>query len=195
MIGQYDWSRITGWAQAREGKIWTDTAGMMEGLVFSERLVRGMQEAKMKGFVAHPLVIDKIDSPVLRDTPMPKYYLVEVTGRVDFDRQLFDEHEGLLCPTCETWRPKPKGKYGFEDKMMLPLLNTWDGSDLVKFGKIAMNLYYCTPRFIELVKANGWIGFEFHTFFPGLPRVVKTDSPNWLAEFEAVAKEKYPQYF
>src|SRR5260370_4060705 len=103
-------------------------------LVMAARTVSDLQDERAKGFIAHSLQIRKIDSPKLRKPPPPHYFLIELTGRVDIDRQWYDEGEGSLCPVCNEWSPRPGGKYSWGGKMHIPLLETWDGSDLLQYG-------------------------------------------------------------
>lgn len=187
--GRKSFENVVAWAEGAGAKMWTDHIGGWE-LIFSERVIDAMFAAGVEGFVAHPLNIGKVDSDRLAKLERPNYFLIEVTGRVDIDRQLFDEGEGSLCPVCGSWRPKRDGKYYFGDRLEVPRLETWDGSDFVMQGNVATVEYCCTPRIVELVRKNGWSGFAFRSFTPRLGRV-NLKSENWLAEFEVAAADAF----
>jgi hypothetical protein len=180
-------------SEGKAPKEWTDHIGEFQ-LVFSERVVDSLKESGITGFVPHPLQITRVESLALASSSRPNYFVIEVTGRVDIDREHYDGGDGLLCEACGVWRPRPGGKVKYGDKMTVPVLESWDGSDFVKCRNIRHGGFYCAPSVVELARVGGWTGFEFRGFVPRLPAVNLTN-PDWLAEFEAAARGMYPDFF
>src|SRR4030095_16835893 len=172
---------------------WTDQIGEFQ-LVVSECVVSDLREAEMTGFVAHPLAITRVESPKLRALAIPKYYVIEVTGRADMNRKHFDGGDGLLCEKCGVWRPRPGGEVKFGDKITIPLLETWDGSDFIMYQNIRYGGVYCTPRVVELARIKRWTGIRFRTLAPRLPPV-NLEDPDWILKTEQATRDKYPELF
>jgi hypothetical protein len=184
-------TEVSGYAEGKGAKVWLDNIGGLCGMIWHQRVIDSLYDAGIKGYIAHPLVIDRIDSPVLTRQGCPNYYYIEVTGRIDVDRELYDENEGLYCPFCGDWNPRPGSKIRFGDKPHWPLLDKWDGSDLVMFGNIAQGGYYCTRRVVELFRKHGWTGFDVSSFMP------RTKGPDlgkdtWFEDYEKRLHELYP---
>src|SRR4030095_12564324 len=173
--------------------VWTDHAGELQ-LVFSHRVLEDVESIGESGFLAHPLPITKVENPRLAALDRPDYFLIEVIGSIDIDRTHYDGGDGLLCDGCRVWRPRPGGKVTYGDKMILPVPESWDGSDFVKCRNIRHGGYYCTARIVELARIKGWTGFEFTALLPVLP-AVDLEDPRWLEKIETAAHEKYPKFF
>jgi hypothetical protein len=180
-------------AEGRDAKIWPDILFAFE-LIVSSRVVADLNENRITGFASHKIRIDKIDSPRLQKLSPPDYYLIETTGWVDVDRQLFDEGEGCVCPVCHNWTPKPEGKYSFGSHMLNPLMETWSGTDFVHIRSPAVGGHPCTTRVIELARSKKWIGAHFESITPR-PFWVNLKSNNWFSEIETKARAEYPQFF
>jgi hypothetical protein len=145
------------------------------------------------GFVAHPIRIaaGDIESEVLRTLPIPQYYLLQAIGVVDIDRQLFDEYDGDLCEVCHNWTPRPGGKYRFGSKVHMPVLKTWDGSDLVAIRNKINGGIYCSRKVVDLAIKKEWTGFGIEAFTDGLPRIDLTN-PNWAEDLEVAVAKRFP---
>jgi hypothetical protein len=190
-IVRHSFSEAMGDAGGTGAKGWLDNIGGIDGPIWHERVVNGLQDAGINGFIPHPFQIDRIDSPFLRNQNRPNYYYIEVTGRINVDRELFDENEGLYCPTCGHWAPRPGSHISYGDKPHWPLLEKWDDSDIVMFGNIAQGGYYCTRRVVELIRKHGWTGFAVFSFMP------RTKGPDlsrdtWFEDYEKSLHEVYP---
>jgi hypothetical protein len=160
---------------------WTDHIGEFQ-LVFSRRVVSDLRQLGATEFESYPLPITRVASPKLLSAPRPEYCVIEVTGRVDIDRAEYDGGDGLLCESCGVWSPRHGDTVKYGDKITVPLLDSWDASDLVMFRNIRHGGYYCSPRIVELARVRGWTGFRFEAVAPGLPAVDLNDS-NWLDKF------------
>jgi len=152
-----------------------------------------MLDNGMTGFVAHPIRISAadIESEVLRKLPIPQYYLLETTGCVDIDRQLFDEFDGELCEVCHNWCPRPGGKYSYGTKVTVPLLSTWDGSDLVAIRNIKNAGIYCSRKVVDLAIEKKWTGFGIQAFTDGLPKIDLTKA-NWIDDLAVAVANRFP---
>lgn len=193
MVGRKNWEAATVEILNEDAEFYVDWVGGLETLI-SRVVYDDMKQAGISGFRAHPVPIDIVRSDKLREQVAPDYFALEVLGEVDIDRQLFDEYDGNLCDTCGRWSPKNGGKYGFGEKNTIPILETWDGSDLVKVNNIKSTYLYCSRRVIDLARERNWTGFSARIFGGAGSVVVNHKSPTWLEEFEAVVRAKYPEF-
>ena len=146
----------------------------------------------MTGFVPHPVIFHKIDSPKLQKQSQPQYFLIELTGHINVNRDLFDEKEGNECPVCHNWTPKEGGKYFYGARTLFPEMSTWDGSDFVHIHSPAIGGHFCTTRIIELARAKKWVGAHFESVTPR-PYFVNLKSDKWLDEIAEKVRAEYPQ--
>ena len=159
--------------------------------LFSEKVIRDLAAAGIRGFTAHPLVISRVECPrLLRVTP-PSYYILEVTGSVAIDRQLYDENEGLVCPGCHNLSPKLGGKYTWGDKVVIPKIETWDGSGFVRLSDFNTATLYCSIEVVNLAIAKKWTGFGVQAFTSRFPKPDICE-PNWFEKHQKEVKERFP---
>ena len=180
-------------AEGKKAKIWPDFL-LGFTLIISERVLEDLIANGITGYISHKVRMDRIDSPRLQKIPSPDYYLLEMTGHVEVDRQWFDEGEGFICPVCHIWTPKQGGKYGFGARMLVPLMETWDGSDFLHIRQPFVGRYLCTRRVVELARARRWFNASISPITPR-PFQVNLESDNWFAEIEEKARAEYPHFF
>jgi len=173
-------------------RVWPDVLNSY-GLIIGDRVLSDLNEIGARGFVAHKLGIGEVESTYLQEMPHPDYSLMELTGRVDVDRQWYDEGQGDLCPQCHGWTPGASGKSRW-DRMHLPVMETWDGTDLLTYGNVRTGYHLCTTRIIELARAKKWTGVAFRLMTPR-PYFVDLRLDDWLAKAEAWARAEYPRLF
>jgi hypothetical protein len=191
-VGRENWEQAKVDLISKDAEIYSDWIGGLETLI-NRKVWDDLKSAGIKGYEAHPVTILDIESPILKKKETPEYFILEPLGRVDLDRNIFDEFDGDLCEFCHKWTPRKGGKYRFGEKMTVPVLETWDGLDLVKTNNIKSGRSYCSQRIIDLAHERQWTGFSARGCTGHLQ--VNHMSLSWLAEFEANARVKYPQFF
>jgi hypothetical protein len=186
---------------AGNGRRWPDILSSINNLILHERVVEEVTEGQLTGFVAHPVVIDKIENEGLAKCPLPTYYLIEITGRVDVDLEELDDNGGSVCPICFRRSAAPGNKYRWAVKRTLPKLETWDSSDFVLTRNWATRMIYCTKSFVDLACQHQWTNFRFGTAnsIPGVGMWGKVNDGGvsyhdkcWFAKLAERVKLKYP---
>lgn len=181
------------------GDVWPDILSGMP--IFHERVVDAMAGANLTGYIAHPAEIVEIDNEAVAVLPVPKYYVIEITGRVDIDPNELDEHGGGICPLCFARNPKP-GPHRWQEKRLVPKLETWDGSDFVKIRNWYTLHSYCTKPFVDLAHKYQWTHFQFGSGLPGVGAMLEEEkSPEdrisyndsaWYEKIVARVMERHP---
>jgi len=186
-----DLSTVTVHAEGKGAKCWPNFLFGFK-LIVSGQVLEDLNANKITGYVPHKVVFHKIDSPKLQKISPPDYYLLELTGYVDIDRQFFDEGEGFICPVCHIWTPKSGGKYGYGSRTLVPLMESWDGSDFLHIRNPSIGYYLCTRQVVELARARNWFKPTIESITPR-PFQVNLESEHWFAEIEGKVREEYPQ--
>jgi hypothetical protein len=180
-------------AEGKGAKFWPNFLFGFK-LIISAKVLDDLRANGITGYVPHKVRFHKIDSPKLQKIEPPDYFLIEVTGRIDVERKWFDGGEGFVCPVCKDWQKKPGGKYGLGAKILMPILDSWDGSDFVEVRNVGYGSRYCTTRVLELARSKKWFNASFSAITPR-PFQVNLDSENWFAEIEGKVQAEYPQLF
>ncbi len=186
-IGPYNWGKAEIEILAHKATYYPDLIQGLYVVLVNQKVLDDMAEAKITGFIAHKAKIWRVSGPISK-TPPPVYYLLEITGKFELDRKLYDEFEGKLCPTCHSW--KPGGKYTWGDKVELPVLDTWNGGDWSK-NNVGAATPYCSRRVVELARVKKWTGFRILATTYGLP-VPDLTKDDWDAELTASVEKKFP---
>lgn len=168
-IGRKDWEGCSADIIGKNATVYSDYIGGFQSVI-SKRMLCDLRNAGMTGFIAHALVITSVESPLLLKINTPQYYLIEFVGRVDIDRELFDEFDGDLCEMCHKWRPREGGKHLFGDKVQMPVLESWDGSDFVMMQNIESGQRFCSRRVVDLAIEKKWTGFSINAFTYGFKK-------------------------
>jgi len=172
---------------------WTDSIGSSE-VILSERAVRALEREEIEGFEAHKVLVKYARvAPLQKASEMPSYYWLEFIGKIDIDRECFDHHEGTVCAGCEWWKKNPERATSKSQRLLVPVMDNWDGSDFVTIGNVLWGGYFCSRRVVELARKEAWTGIEFGGFDPHLPRLDLGRS-DWHAAFSKSVKSKYPDF-
>ncbi|MDB6134035.1 MAG: hypothetical protein JWM59_2278 [Verrucomicrobiales bacterium] len=135
--------------------------------IISQRLLDDLVNAEASGFKAHAVGIIGVESKKLRSQQAPKYFIMEIFGGIDLDREKWDKFDGNLCSICKTWRPRKGGTVSWGDKQKVPLMNSWDGSDFMKFKNVKIGGDLCSRKILKLAQVKKWSGFGVRAILPG----------------------------
>jgi len=185
---------------AGKGSRWPDILSCDLPIVH-ERVVATMSEEGLTGFIAHPTQIVDIDNETLKHSSVPQYYLLDITGRVDIDPGALDEHGGAICPVCFTRNCSHASPYRWKERLILPILSTWDSSNFVLTRNWRTHMRFCTSHFIDLACKHGWTNFVSTTLMgdslwrkPPAGKLSYLD-PDWLAKLSERVKIKHSDLF
>jgi len=189
------------WVDGR-GSRWPDILTCLGLLIIHERVVKTITEAGLTGFIAHPVEIVEVKIKKLAEQSLPKYYLIEITGKMDVDPNELDDVGGSLCPLCFS-RNCTVEPYQFRAKRVMPKLETWDGSDFVRTRNWSTGMHYCTRAFVDLACKNRWTNFVFGYSMPGVTMWSKSPEegdlsycdPDWFEKTAERVKAKNPDLF
>jgi len=181
---------------------WTDVLANIDGLLFHERVIGIIEKEGLTGFRAHPVTIEKIESSKTPSELIPKYYIIEITGRVDIDPDELDDEGGSVCKFCFYRSPKDDSSYRWSPKRIIPKMETWDGGDFVQTRNLRNAYKYCSRRFIDLACKHKWTNFIFGESLPGVGLWEKPPKggisyfdPNWFDKLCERVKLRYPDMF
>jgi len=187
---------------AGPGSKWPDFLNCHGLSIFHERVVKVMIEEGLTGFLAHPTEIVKIDNKRLAARPAPQYFLLEIYGTVEIDLNEKDGVGGNVCPLCfHNLRVLGRGELG-KDRIV-PILDTWDGSDFVRTRNWYTLIRYCTRRFVDMAQQNYWTNFRFGESMPGVGmwgdarksgRISYYDA-DWFERTAEKVRAKHPDLF
>lgn len=149
-----------------------------------EDLLIGFLEAGITGFKYHKVKFTQ-------NAPDDDFYLLEVTGRVDVE--ILDDGEGKVCPICLSYVGKRGGKYEW-NQQLLPILDSWDGSDLVRINNRAHGKRFCSRRVVDLAFSRGWTELRFGETIPHV-LARREDGIQWHESVKVRAMEKWPHLF
>jgi len=184
------------------GTRWTDVLTEIDALILHERVCAILAKEKFTGFKIHPIEITEVKSKKLVAVPIPRYYFVEITGRVDIDINELDDEGGSICPVCLARNASEGNPYRWKAKRIVPKLETWDGSDFIKLSNLRSGRNFCSRRFVELAHAYKWTNFVFGESLPGVGLWEKAPQfglsyfdPEWFAKLGERVRAKYPDLF
>lgn len=186
------------------GAKWTDVLCDLDELVLHERVCDVLKTEHFTGYKAHPLAITEIKSRRLASVPAPPYYLIEITGRIDVDQNELDDVGGSVCPICFYRNTNSENKYRWKPKRLVPILDTWDGSDFVVMRNLRNARRFCSKRFIDLANKHKWTNFIFGEAMPGVglwekaPKEIDGLSyldPLWFEKLTERVEAKHPDLF
>ncbi len=163
-------------------------------LVVSGRVNSDLAENGIRGYVAHPVRTSAGLDFALNGESIPPYYLLEITGRFDLDRRRFDNFEGQLCPNCHIWKPTKGSKFGYGEKNLFPLLESWNGGDFLLQRNIKSGVLYCTKKVADLARAKKWTGFGIKVMSWGCPEGGRADLrfPDWYEDLRQKVLDAFP---
>jgi hypothetical protein len=172
----------------------SDFLGAPKYLLVSERVRIDLEENDIQGYKAHSVRTAPECDFALKRQPIPPYYLLEITGRFDLDRRRFDDFEGQLCPKCHIWKPTKGSRFGYGEKNLFPLLESWNGGDFLLQGNIDSGAIYCTKKVADLARVRKWTGFGIKIMSWGCPEDGRADlgSPDWYEDLRHKVLEAFP---
>ena len=166
-----------------------DYLNQFDEAVWSERVVECMVRDGLTGFRAHRVPIVEQGSLKVLDGGVPTYYVIEITGTVELDRGLFDGGDGLMCPECRYWEPRPGGTISWGNNFEAIVDRGEETLDFALCLSPRIGTKFCSPRFVELVRSNGFTGFRFNS---GAPIALELDRPDWWERYCAEARRRFP---
>jgi hypothetical protein len=166
-----------------------DNLGDGNRLVWSDRVVQAVRRLGLGGIRSHRIpVVEQITGNLIEG--IQDYHAIEITGRIDLDRALYDGGDGLLCPECHSWEPRPGGTVSWGDKIKAIVDRGEDLPDFAMAGNIAIGGVFCKPVFADLVGTCGFSGFEFLSLAPSYR--ITPGQPGWWERYCAIIRERYP---
>lgn len=132
------------------GSKWSDMVGSGGGtfdFMVTDRVVKSLHAAGIDCFKATPVEIVKIESRKLRNQEPPNYFVIEITGRMNFDLKAGKKEYRFGTDTSTRW---------------VPLVDSWDGSDLFVAGNSDAKFTYCTEKVLLLARQAQWSNFRFY---------------------------------
>lgn len=150
----------TAYMYLEKGTFWSDCIGngATNHLILSERVIETWHKEGIQGFDAQPVVIAESKSKKLKIAEAPRYYYINISGRMSIDLQASRDARVDVCQHCfqsENRAPHPMVKY-------VPREKTWDGSDIFGIQNIRSGWgRFCSLRIIELAREHRWTNFRF----------------------------------
>ena len=127
--------------------------------ILSERAVDILQKEGITGFSIQceaNLYRKNKNDELVKVTDCPQYYIVNVSGQIDYDYSAMFLKKKKQCSHCN--------QFNLNRERLYPVyLNEklWDGSDLCSLLTFQRQKY-CTGRFVQVVNKYKLSGFEFH---------------------------------
>jgi len=200
-----------------KGTKWPDIVGSGSPpppFFISEHVIRTFEREGVTGYEARPAIIEAgaVKSKKLKAIRPPKYFFLEVTGRIDIDLEASGLAGPDICPVCF----RREGLR--EPERIVPRPETWDGSDIFRIRNYSFGTHYCTEKVLLLARENRWTNFRFEpmdaiqryaTGWKGIDYLGKRWPPKWypdppdkcksldewLVDFEQIpAKVFYPAH-
>lgn len=193
---EQDWS--SGRAEMLDSDItfFPDWISGVAQTVVSEKVLGDLLANQMTGFRPHRLHSLKVTPQLkLHPEPWPTYYLLEITGKINYDRHYYDENEGGTCSGCQKLTAKPGGKYmwGGDDSRKVPEEESWSGDDLMRSYNIKTGYLYLSRRLVDLGLEKEWSCFGAGSFDGQWILPLKKDT--WFEDYERFFDEQIvPEY-
>ncbi|NRB74241.1 MAG: hypothetical protein HRU46_07780, partial [Verrucomicrobiales bacterium] len=167
----------------------------MGDMIISERMLSDLKSEGVSGFRAHPIRLFATPGPGKQtEVSYLSVFLLEILGRVELDIPKFNGGEDSLCRVCGAWRPDSrKHVFGHGKVVVLPFIETWDGSDFCKFSNFSFGETLCSPRMVGLQAKYSWRGMCFKGLSPKLGMIIEPEEePDWKDRFEELVRKRYP---
>jgi hypothetical protein len=119
------------------------------GLLLSQRVVEVLR-AECTGILDfQPARVIQNTCAKLRTEP-PLYFYMNIAGRIDIDPVASEVTGPEPCSGCYV-----RDGY-FEARRLVPVRESWDGSDLFKIRNLGTGQIYCSRRVVELARRERW---------------------------------------
>jgi len=164
--------------------------------IFHERMVDVLMQEGISGFKAYPMKLAyyerwlEVVGERGRSIGPPRYFRIEILGRVDVDVYEIDNGEGSVCPTCGRRTLGKSKSYPYAAKRVIPATDTWDGSDLCKFRNFQAEIPLCSRRVIDLAAKHQWSG-RFGGYTPGI-FILQPAPMDWFERAEPLIRQRHP---
>lgn len=159
------------YAKIEKGTQWPDAVGSGGSgprFFVSERVVDGLKAVAKTSFRPHPMEIADVTSKRLRELKPPKYFYLELLGRIDIELRASGLCESAPCPECFK-SPVIEEATGY-----VPKPETWDGQALFSIRNYPIAAFFCTEEVLELARKDRWSNFSFQPM-----DVVRKHSYGW----------------
>lgn len=148
-----------------KGGKWHDIIGSNSLIpLYSERVIDVFVSEKVSGFEAYPVEIREVKNQTLSRLGEKKYYALDIKGKINVDLNHLEEQGVQVCRHCGSLKRKPGAKFGRKDYEFL--MNSWDGSELMKIGNVRTGLLFCTTRVVEIANKYKLTNFSFGWTYP-----------------------------
>ncbi len=164
-----------------------------EAEVLRGDVVEAMISEGITGFRPHRLKVQDVDDDGQWVRPVPPLYQLEITGRVDLSAW-YSDGELVICPTCHQ-EIRPKDDWRLQHREYFPLLESWNGADLVRAGNLARSPLLCTSRFVDLARTLRWKAFYFVPFPIGGMQAPFLKTKNWFSRVVEELADMRPDLF
>jgi hypothetical protein len=160
---------------AKKGTKWVDCLtpnSSYTELVWSERVIDAIERENLTGLRAGEVFLDLSKNPRLAKKPHPTYYMIKPVGRsLRFNLRVYERINGVYHFRFETPdfgdpRLEFKSQGYIHHIRFIPIHESWDGSDfmvcdLYPSGRLPNGGFYCSRKFVEIAKREGWSNFNF----------------------------------
>ena len=167
--------------------------------ILHERVVDALSAKGFTGFTAHQAEIVEINNDKLLSARIPRYFLIEIVGKVEVDLSELDDSGGCVCSLCFVRKGNP-GPYRWSVKRVLPKLGARQ-DDFVKIYNWNTNRVYGSKRFVDLVSRNRWSNFRFEGNGAGMwadaekAGGISCYDPLWFDKASSKVRAKNPDLF
>lgn len=139
---------------------WIRDSGVGEKtMLLSEKTVEILQKEGITGFSVKceaSLYDQDRKKNIEKITDCPRYYVIDIYGRIDYDYASMFLKRKKQCTHCNQFSLNRERLYPeYLDESL------WDGSDLC-FLLTSPRIWYCTERFVQVVKKHKLTGFDFY---------------------------------
>lgn len=150
--------------------MWDQIADLHDGweYAWSQRVVDAVREKGFTGAEFHRM--EFVSDRLGHDTEgVQPYYLVQITGRVTVDRNLYDGGDGFLCPECGVWKPRLEGTVRWGDKVTAIVDEGAGMPDFAYAANIVGLQPFMSIRAAQFFGASGFTGFKYLSLIPNYP--------------------------
>lgn len=134
---------------------WPDALGASNApFLLSGAVACVLKEEGVNGFIAHPVELE-IPKRIRVPAPPPQYYYLDITGRMDIDLEASGIKVAGNCPVCFQGGSRSGGE------RYVPIVDTWDGSDIFTLRNYPSGFAFCTRKVLELARRHRWTNFRF----------------------------------
>jgi len=179
------------------GGVWPDILSNRDGyptsFMLSERVIESLSKAGVTSFEAQPVRIVKVASRKLRQNDAPRYYYLNIVGRIDIDWEASGLADVPRCPVCGCRNgSNPAGVRAF-----VPLADSWDGSDIFELRNYPSGMVFCSEKVLFLARQHRWTNFYFEPMdvlqrytwgWPGIDYLGNRWPPKWYPDPPHVGK-------